>query len=120
MNTTASGLRTIPLGATVDRIYWAVPGYGTTGIEFETEHEALAHALDTMKEIINQHIEHHGVADSANHPQTIYVDLRWHMTFPNQYGVTGSDFVASRTTYDDIADAQSHLDRIKRYSKAGV
>lgn len=101
MTTTRTGFdsaSSIPEGAILSRAYWQVPGHYGEGPTSESCEAALASGLAHAKEMGYDRLT---------------VDLRWKFEYP---GGGGLDAVAERTTYSTLADAQEHLDRIRRYS----
>lgn len=114
MSVTTSGFESvasIPQGATVARIYWTVPQHGTRGDEFPTQGAAIRAAVEQRETYL-------ATLQPGNFvPETIYVDLRWDMQYPDGGGV---DLTMQRTTYDTLADAKDHLARIKRFTPKAV
>lgn len=115
-STFAPDLAGIPVGATLARSYWAVPGHYGYGDEFDTEIEALEFAV-----VKREHEIAAGRIDTSLGDLHITIDLRWSMTWtPNPAaGVhsAGSDFVAGRDIYKNLDDAKTALERKKRVSK---
>lgn len=92
-------------GATVTRIYWAVPTAYSPGDEYPSRTEALEAAIATTK---------HAVTTSVYVPERVTFDERW--TFANPKG-GGIDLVIQRTTYETIAEAERMLVLAKKYGK---
>lgn len=115
-STFAPDLAGIPVGATLARSYWAVPGHYGYGDEFATEIEALAFAVAKREHEIAA-----GRIDTSLGDIHITIDLRWNMTWtPNRAaGIvsSGSDFVAGRDTYKNLDDAKTALERKRRVEK---
>ena len=108
----------VPVGAVIERVYFVEPG--TSGYPAQGEREDYRDALVAS-------IAAHEAAEARNRqarrhePDSVYlplperfsIDCRWKMSYPHGGGI---DTVASRTTYDSIAEAKAHLDRIDRHS----
>lgn len=107
----------IPEGSTLARAYWSVPrGYINPGPEFETDEDALTHAVAELQAEISKHEDYYRQRGEKilPLPESITLDLRWKMTL-SQGG--SHDVVVSRKTYDSVAEAQAHLARIEKYRK---
>lgn len=93
----------IPVGARLDRAYWAVPTTYTSGSEHETRREALVTAIER----------------GEKHPNNrVVIDLRWSMTWEATPGnpSVGTDTVAERFTYDNLAVAKEALARLDKFA----
>lgn len=104
------GAGTTPVGATVTRVYWVVPGhYGpsASGVEHDTEADAIREAIERAEQFVSAH--------PGTAPDPV-VDCRWTMKYPEGSGPTsGIDCVMSRTTYEGVEQAREHLARIEKY-----
>ena len=127
MHTTGTNSATIgniPTGTTLMRAYWAVPGYGSIGAQFADQAAALRTAIDATQAAVGKHNNHYapdtGTAPTPKNsviplPQRITLDLRWILGYPEG---GGTDIVMSRIEYDDIADAQYHLNLLDKFAPA--
>lgn len=104
---------TVPVGASITRVYFCEPGVGSPARrgEFETHRDALAVAIEAKTEALAAQPK------DGLLPETITIDVRWVMSYPTGSGPTsGTDTLAERYTYDTVADAQAHLGRIDKYA----
>lgn len=106
----------IPVGATLTDAYWTVAPKHGRDQGHATQAEAIAEGLAYQQGLVDRH----NAANQASgyhypHPESFAVDLRWTLTYPAGGGL---DTVIERFTYESLADAQAHLDRIAKY--AGV
>lgn len=107
----------VPVGATLTRVYHCQPGHGT--LAKNGEHDTYAAALTVAVEALRTALDA-APADSLL-PETITIDTRWAFKFPeSSRPAAGLDTVARRTTYDTLADAVAHLDRVATYTGTGV
>lgn len=108
ISTYAPEMNRIPVGARVDRAYYAVPTYYDRGDEFATEIEAMEDAIAKANE----------AAIGRDRDVQVTIDLRWSMSWSTSDSPRrmNQDFVVERTTYKNIGDAQIALDRRKRFS----
>lgn len=101
----------VPEGAVIERIYYAVPSNIVPLIDIDNDQRgSMAQALDAA---IKNATETEAKVTLPSFKAHVTVDVRWVMKYP-QGG--GQDTVAQRFHYDDIADAQAHLDRINRFA----
>ena len=109
-----STLSGIPVGATLTRVCWAVAANYSSGPEFDDQASALRAAISTTQKAVDAHNTYYpDAATRVPLPQTITLDLRWELAFSTGGGISTS---MSRSTYTDIADAQTHLDRIDKFA----
>lgn len=103
----------IPVGATVDRVYFCEPGSYTHASE-RGEFDTYLAALEAA--IAHQQARLDTAADDDEVPTRIWIDVRWSMSYP----AGGSkDAAMSRTSYADVVDAIEHAARIRRDAPAG-
>lgn len=85
-------MRLVPAGATIDRVYYAIPTYYTIGDEFETWNEAVTEAKRRYAEVLAQlTASMGGYATPEEIERTaktnVNVDLRWHIRYPDGGGM---------------------------------
>jgi hypothetical protein len=118
-----TGLSTglIPVGATVTRIYWTVPGMYTVGSEHADHADALEQAVENLAQLIEQHEKFYAKADGtlpANFlplPERIFVAQRWAMAWKSASGSLGSgiDTEVQRFEYESLEEATRALSQLQ-------
>lgn len=93
----------IPVGARLVRSYWAVPTHYSSGDEYPSREAALVAAIEKGR----------------THPNNrVTIDLRWSMEWEAtaENRSSGTDTVAERFTYDNIAVAEEALARLRKFA----
>ena len=104
----------IPLGATVTKAYWQVPGHYGSGENFETKDLALTYAIDNLRADIARHVGRKRSHPVAPLPENVTVDYRWELTSP---GTGGSlDLVVQRNMYPTLADTEEALSLYNQFN----
>lgn len=111
-----SGATLIPVGATIERAYWAVPTHYSAGSEYPTEVEAIEAAIAAWETSDAAHAAFHG-PNRLPLPQNLTVDLRWSLKWEPSHTTShtsGTDTVIRRTHYASVAEAREHVARITK------
>lgn len=116
-----SSATSIPEGATLVSSYWAVPSHYLAGEPQESQIAALEFAITEKAKGRDRHRENYNAPNGNEpgyvpYPETMYVDLRWEM----KYTGGGIDLTVMQHRYEDIADAQTHLELLKKFAHLGV
>jgi hypothetical protein len=104
----------IPVGATLERVYWSAPGPYTIGPEYTTQAGALEAAINEKREAVAAHLAHYRKTFGNNFvplPERITVVRRWVF----QYIGGKTDAEIERFEYASIADAEAGLERLRRF-----
>lgn len=106
----------IPEGTVLEKAHWSIPQHYSTGDSIETQAEALEQAIALMEKTIEQHRAVRGASyDRCPLPETIWIDLRWTLRFPESHRTTRLDTPVTRYTYESLSEAREALERLRTY-----
>ena len=101
-------------GTIIENVYFAVPEGYLAGDEYVTYLDALTAAIEKKQTQIARF-------PNLLIPETIWMDTRWVLRDPAKTSqISTTDTVAERTTYETLADAQAHAERITKFARVGA
>lgn len=102
---------TIPVGATLTRVYFCEPDDYTPSSR-HGEHDTYVEALEASIAAKQRVLAAAADTDRIVH-ERLTIDVRWLLAYPDGGSL---DTVAQRTRYDNLAEAIEHAERIRKYA----